>query len=329
MTTRHTLAILTALAFLVLAGASVGAMETTQAAKPVAPSGVCPAVQNTLYFSIVYGPVTLDGVDAPVGTVVEARNPRGDTAGCFVATDAGSYGTFYVYGEDVSVKPPAPGMRDGEVVAFYVDGYSATASPQLAWADDHSIHQVGLDADTITATATVTPTVEPTPSSGTCPTVQNTLDFTIVYGPVTLDGVDAPVGTVVEARGPRGDTVGCFVVDQAGSYGTVYVYGEDTSITPTIPGMRDGEVIAFYVNDSLAEADPQSAWSNDRDFHEVALNAVSSISPMSPKIYLPLVVRNQQTYHQACTGYTSWCADCPRSLGGPCFQACKGRGFPH
>ncbi len=62
------------------------------------------------------------------GTVIEARNPRGDTAGCFVATDAGSYGTFYVYGEDVSVNPPAAGMRDGEVIAFYVDGYSATQS---------------------------------------------------------------------------------------------------------------------------------------------------------------------------------------------------------
>ncbi len=155
-------------------------------------------------------------------------------------------------------------------------------------------------------TPTITPTATPVSlPPGDCPTVQNTLDFSIVYGPVLLDGTDAPVGTVVEARSPRGDTVGCFIVNQAGNYGAVYVYGEDTSITPAIPGMRDSKVIAFYVNDSLAEADPQLVWSNDRDFHQVALDAISS----SSRIYLPLILRNHQPYHQTYTVYTPWHAD--------------------
>ena len=62
--------------------------------------------------------------------------------------------------------------------------------------------------------------------------------FTIVYGMVILDGGDAPAGAVVEAINPRQDVVGCFVVTTAGAYGTMYVYGQDTSVTPPIPGMQ-------------------------------------------------------------------------------------------
>ena len=109
-------------------------------------AGVCPPVANTPFFTIVYGTVTLDGVAAPVGTVVEARSPRGDVVGCFVVTEAGNYGAMYVYGEDTSVSPPLPGMRAGEVVAFYVNGAEATASPELVWSNDRDLHQADLSA---------------------------------------------------------------------------------------------------------------------------------------------------------------------------------------
>jgi hypothetical protein len=113
--------------------------------RPVA-AGVCPPVQNTPLFTIVYGTVTLNGAAAPVGTVVEARSPRGDVVGCFVVSQAGNYGAMYVYGEDISVSPPVPGMKSGEVVVFYVNGAEATANPELAWSNDHDVHQVDLSA---------------------------------------------------------------------------------------------------------------------------------------------------------------------------------------
>ena len=107
---------------------------------------VCPPVSNTPFFTIVYGTVTLDEADAPVGTVVEAHSPRDDVVGCFVVSGAGNYGAMYVYGEDTSVSPPLPGMRSGEVIGFRVKGSAATASPELAWSNDHDLHQVNLSA---------------------------------------------------------------------------------------------------------------------------------------------------------------------------------------
>ena len=117
--------------------------------RPVA-AGVCPPVSNTPFFTIVYGTVTLNDAAAPVGTVVEARSPRDDVVGCFVVSDAGNYGAMYVYGEDTSVSPPVPGMKSGEVVAFYVNGAEATASPQLAWSNDHEVHRADLSATSTT-----------------------------------------------------------------------------------------------------------------------------------------------------------------------------------
>lgn len=116
----------------------------------------------------------------------------------------------------------------------------------------------------------------------TCQPVSNTPFFIIVYGTVTIDGQPAAVGTVVEARNPRGDTVGCFEVTSAGNYGTMYVYGEDNSISPPIPGMRYGEVIAFYVNRVLATAVPTLTWSNDQDLHEVSLSATGTLLTHTP-----------------------------------------------
>ena len=125
-------------------GVSIGLIDTGGRRSVMA--GVCPPVPNTPFFTIVYGTVTLDGAPAPVGTVVEARSPRDDVVGCFVVTEAGNYGAMYVYDEDTSVSPPVPGMRDGEVVAFYVNGAQATASPELVWSNDRDLHQVDLSA---------------------------------------------------------------------------------------------------------------------------------------------------------------------------------------
>ena len=129
-------------------GISVGPISTRDPHSVLA--GVCPPVPNTPLFTIVYGAVTLNSADAPVGTVVEARSPRDDVVGCFVVSEAGSYGTMYVYGEDISVSPPVPGMQPGEVIAFSVNSAEATASPELVWSNDHDVHQVDLSATSTT-----------------------------------------------------------------------------------------------------------------------------------------------------------------------------------
>ena len=160
------------LGLVVVVGVSAGLMDI--AGRRPAAAGVCPSVPNTPFFTIVYGTVTLDGAAAPVGAVVEARSPRDDVVGCFVVSEAGNYGAMYVYGEDTSVSPPVPGMRSGEVVAFYVNSAEATASPELAWSNDRDLHQVDLSATSTTLTPTHTPTATRTSTPTATPTATPT-----------------------------------------------------------------------------------------------------------------------------------------------------------
>ena len=108
----------------------------------------CPPVNNTPYFTIVYGNVTLDGNNAPIGTVVKAVSPRGDLVGCYSVTSVGNYGAMYVFGEDLNVSPPTPGMRDGELVTFLVEEGEAQVSTILYWSNDRDLHEINLTATT-------------------------------------------------------------------------------------------------------------------------------------------------------------------------------------
>ncbi len=96
----------------------------------------------------VYGNVTITGIPAPVGTVVEAVSPLGDIVGCFVVTTAGIFGAMRIYGEDDTATPIIPGMRTGELVAFRVAGAQTVASPPIYW-NDATMQQVDLDAGSV------------------------------------------------------------------------------------------------------------------------------------------------------------------------------------
>lgn len=111
-----------------------------------APAGVCPGIPGTQNYTFVYGQVTVGGSPAPAGAVVMAVNPRGDNVGCIVVAEAGQYPLMYVYGEQTVAGNLVPGMRNGETVAFEVDGVSATADPALAWSNDWASHEVDLAA---------------------------------------------------------------------------------------------------------------------------------------------------------------------------------------
>lgn len=115
--------------------------------------------------------------------------------------------------------------------------------------------------------------------SGTCPPFEITSKFTIAYGDVILNSVPASEGMIVTAKSPRGDVVGCFNITTSGIYGAMYVYGEDTSVTPTLPGMRTGEQVSFFVEGVSALSTPNLLWQNDKDLHEVDLNATGQPAP--------------------------------------------------
>ena len=109
----------------------------------------CPDVAATPWYTMAYGTVLIDGVDAPVGTVVEAVSPRGDVVGCQEVKDPypGQYPALFIYREDASANPPIPGMREGETVLFRVAGYGATATPNLIFRADRELYEINLTAE--------------------------------------------------------------------------------------------------------------------------------------------------------------------------------------
>lgn len=107
-------------------------------------------VQETPYFSETYGTALISDENVPVGTVIQAVSPRGDTVGCFTVTNVGNYGFMRIYGEDSSAVPAIPGMRSGEMVRYLVNGVPAVASPLFYWSDDHIAHLVNLNAGYVT-----------------------------------------------------------------------------------------------------------------------------------------------------------------------------------
>jgi len=122
-------------------GAMVNEIALEEETSSVSAGCVAPVTPS---FTEVYGSLTINGAPAPAGTVVQAISPRGDTVGCFTVAAAGQYGLMRIYGEDPTANPPIPGMRDGELVVFRVNGASAVATPLFYWHDDKASHRVDL-----------------------------------------------------------------------------------------------------------------------------------------------------------------------------------------
>jgi hypothetical protein len=97
-----------------------------------------------------------------------------------------------------------------------------------------------------------------------CAHVAATPFFTLVYGELMVNGRPAPSGTTVEVVTPRGDVAGCFVVDRAGHYGMLHVFGQDATASPQIPGFRDGEPLRFRVDGSDAMPSKRLEWHDDQ-----------------------------------------------------------------
>ena len=74
---------------------------------------------------------------------MEILTPRGEVAVCFIVRHTGQFGYAHVYGADEG-EPPIAGFRDGEPLAFRVDGLAATASQELTWSHDMMPQAVDL-----------------------------------------------------------------------------------------------------------------------------------------------------------------------------------------
>jgi hypothetical protein len=159
-----------------------------------------------------------------------------------------------------------PGVRQDVTVsvprsAYYDDGRVVVGLRRTNATTGAFVNTIALEERTIPA---------PDPCQ-----VQESPAYTEVYGTLALGGAAAPVGTVVKALNPRGDTVGCWVVNASGQYGLMRIYGENTQVIPATPGMRDGEEVEFRVNDAPVIA--TIPWRDDRAAHQVNLEGVEVV----------------------------------------------------
>lgn len=118
-----------------------------------------------------------------------------------------------------------------------------------------------------------------------CPQLQNSQNKTVVYGDLTVNGQNVSPGSLLLARSPRGDIVGCQLIETAGTYGLIYVYGQETTPTgETIPGMRSGEAVTYAIDGVTATANPALLWANDWQSsspHEIDLSATFLSPPVA------------------------------------------------
>ena len=129
---------------------------------------VCGSLPNSMSFTHYFGEVTIDGHLAPIGTVVQAVDPRGLVVGCFETWSPGHYGAMRVYGTDFG---SIPGLYPGEEVRFLVNGEEVNLPSPIIFHDDWDLHQVDLSESIPTpeSTATAAPTLEPTTQPTTIP----------------------------------------------------------------------------------------------------------------------------------------------------------------
>ncbi|MBX2998770.1 MAG: hypothetical protein KF893_09700 [Caldilineaceae bacterium] len=108
--------------------------------------------------------------------------------------------------------------------------------------------------------------------------VAATPSWTVAFGNVSVAGQPAAPGTVVTAQNPRGDVVGCYVVNNTGQYGFMSVFGEDASGGSLIPGMKAGEPVIFRVNGVIAVPTPLLTWQDNKTRTRINLEAGITIS---------------------------------------------------
>ncbi len=111
-----------------------------------------------------YGNVTVNGVVAPIGTIVEAYDPDGVMCGSYTVTNtAGIYGFLHANRDDVSTPGTDEGANPGDSITLKVNGIVATpsvVSGGLTWTSngDQNNIDLAITGQTIAFTAVTLPT---------------------------------------------------------------------------------------------------------------------------------------------------------------------------
>ena len=86
--------------------------------------------------SLVSGSLTIHGEPAAVGTEIEMRSERGERVGSTIVSDDGYFAPTYIFGTKTGASILGTGMREGEVVRFFVDGVEAKPLINYYWSND-------------------------------------------------------------------------------------------------------------------------------------------------------------------------------------------------
>ncbi|MCW1969491.1 MAG: hypothetical protein KIH69_015370 [Anaerolineae bacterium] len=102
----------------------------------------------------------------------------------------------------------------------------------------------------------------------------------VAYGLAQVDMGNVPLGALVWAENPRGDVVGCALVQSAGSYPQMSIYGEDAASKTS--GMLANEPIQFYIGDKPAGAWPTMSYNASVDNDARAVDLASGLNQQIP-----------------------------------------------
>ncbi|MDP8218400.1 MAG: dockerin type I repeat-containing protein, partial [Candidatus Theseobacter exili] len=75
------------------------------------------------------------------------------------------------------------------------------------------------------------------------------------YGSVQINGLDIDIGDEVGAFDPTGVCCGSYVVDKAGLYGFIAVYGDDSTSPGIDEGAESGDTITFKIWDASEQTE--------------------------------------------------------------------------
>jgi len=102
-----------------------------------------------------------------------------------------------------------------------------------------------------------------------------TNNFVFIYGYITIDGVDAPVGTVVDVIDGAGNVAGRHVVDTAGVYGALAIYKDDID-TDYDEGADQDEVLTVRVNGQTVGTTTYGSFGDDTQMDFAITTATQS-----------------------------------------------------
>ncbi len=170
-----------------------------------------------------YGVATLSGAfSVPDNAIIVAYDANDVAAGAFTVHTAPYYGFLHVYADDTRTTTDE-GAEAGDEIRFTINGRLAEPSKTTTWGSRGDVTEVNLD---VTMPFVATP------------------EWADFWGTLTIDGAAAPVGTIVAAYDANGIYCGDFIVAEAGQYGFLHVYGDDTSSTAD-EGAETGDSISF------------------------------------------------------------------------------------